>query len=279
MNRRRLDDDDAAARALFVVVGSDGPAHHRVSATDHGRGPWDHGLLHGGPVGGLAAWAAEQVADDDRLLCGRLTLELLGAVPRAELDVTASVVKPGARSSVVDVAIHHDGPLVARASTQWLAPSVGFDTGEDPPPPRPDTTADPAAGVDIEYPRPGFNCDAAELRFASGSTESSGPAVVWARLTSPLMAGRPTTDLVRVATLADLAAAAGWEHDLSCDEVYINPDLTLQLHRYPRGPWVGIDARNRRTAGAVGFNDAVLFDGCSAVGRVTQSLVASPMRL
>lgn len=275
----KLDDEDASSRALFVALGPIGAGSVRLRPTDYTRGPWDHGLLHGGPIGGLAVWAAERLIDtDSKLLCSRLTLELLSAVPLAELDVAAEVVKPGRRSTVVDVRIDHGDRTVARASTQWVMPSPGWTIASVPGPTRPVESADPGAG-DFDYPRPGFNCDAAELRPVTGSTESSGPGTIWARLTSPLVAGLPTSDAVRLATLADLGAAAGWETDPSGMESYINPDLTMQVQRYPTGEWIAIEAANQRTAGAIGFNDAVLYDDDGAFGRILQSLVPSPIQM
>lgn len=276
------DDGDDDERALFrplTISGGAGPdLQARVLPGPYGRGPWDHGLLHGGPVGGLAGWAAESmIGPDEGLLCSRLTVELLSGVPLAPLEVAATVAKPGRRSRVIDVSVVCDGRRVMRATSQWILPSLGWDTPAKPPPPRPEHRSDPA-DADFEYPRPGFNCDAAELRFVAGSTEESGPGLIWARLTSPLMAGFPLTPLVRAATLADLAAAVGWEHGPD-DASFINPDITLQLNRHLDGPWIAIEAANQRAAGGAAFNEATLADDRGPFGRVLQSLVESPNQL
>jgi len=284
-----IDDSTADGRALFTIVEptneqagpasnspllQDGNLTMTVRPTSYGRGPWDHSMLHGGPTVGLAAWAAEHVVGDEELQCGRLTVELHHGVPVAELDVLASMVRASRRSKVVDVAIRHGQTLVARATSQWLMPSDGWDTGHDPAPPRPAEVATPGVG-EFDYPRPGFNCDAAELRYVSGSNELAGPAVIWVRLTSPLIAGQRTSPLVQVATVADLAAAAGFERGPD-DEAFINVDLTLQLDRPPRGPWLAIDARTQRAPGALGHNEATVFDDDGAFGRILQTLVESP---
>ena len=293
--RHSIDDRSADERALFRAVAGTGrlaPGNRKantsapeasgdhasvtVEPTAYGRGPWDHGLLHGGPVVGLAAWAAEQLAGDEPLNCARLTVELHHGVPVATLDVSATVVRSSRRSRVIDVSIRHDSTVVARATSQWLAPSSGWTSGQVDPPPRPDRADDPGA-ADVGYPRPGFNCDAAELRYTSGSNEVSGPAVIWARLTSPLIAGTSTSPFVCVATIADLAAAAGFERGPN-DEAFINADLTLQLDRYPDGEWLALDARTHRAPGAVGHNEATVFDGRGSIGRILQSLVEAPVQ-
>lgn len=271
-----IDDAEAGQRCLFEIVDRadavSGSVLLRPSA--YTRGPWDHNALHGGPVCGLAAWAAEREVGAADLLCGRLTVELLSAVPLADLVVSATTVKPGRRSRVVDVEVTHDGALVARASSQWVRPAPTGSSGHTDPPPRPDEPADPGAG-DVEYPRPGFNADSAELRYLVGSNEESGPSIIWARLTSPVVAGESTSDLARVAALSDFAAAAGWEEGVG-GSAHINPDSTLQLMRYPLGPWIAIDARNRQAADAIGYNDALLYDERGPIGRVLQSLVEAP---
>lgn len=277
MQDLQLDDSTADDRALFRLVEVAGSSSWRVAPTDHTRGPWDHVVLHGGPVCGLAGWAAEHLGGADGLLCGRLTVELLAAVPLAPLLVTATTAKPGRRSRVVDVAITADDRLVARASSQWLRPSVGWTSGGSEPPPRPDVVADPGS-ADIDYPRPGFNCDAAEFRYLSGSNEESGPGVVWARLTSPVVAGLPTSPFAATAALADLAAAVGWERGPD-DASYINADVTLQLTRPPKGPWLAFDAGLVRSVDGLGFNRAVLHDDHGPIGQVLQSLVESPITL
>lgn len=279
-----LDDDDADARALFRLL--DDPSSSeagrsrswRVEAMAHGRGPWDHRTLHGGAVCGLLAWAAESMGEGEGLRCARLTAEFLSAVPTGPLTVDAEVVKPGRRSRLIDVTVRAGERTVARGGTQWLQPDPGWNGGgRSTVGARPASAIDPADG-DLTYPRPGFNCDAVELRPVTGSTEASGPGAVWTRLTSPLMAGQTPSALVRAATLADLAAAAGWERGPD-GASYVNPDLTLQLAHPPRGPWVAIDAATRRSAHGLGFIEGTMLDEGGPIGRVLQSLVRSPIDL
>ena len=104
---------------------------------------------------------------------------------------------------------------------------------------------------------------------------SLGAGVIWARLTSPLLPSESPSPLVTVATIADLAAAAGFERGPD-GEAFINPDLTLQLNRYPSGPWLGLDARTHRSTSGIGFNEATVFDDRGPIGRILQSLVESP---
>jgi acyl-coenzyme A thioesterase PaaI-like protein len=272
------------------------------------RGPWDHGAQHGGAVCGLVAWVMEQAAQAHRpgLVLSRLTVELWRSVPVEPLVGLARVVRPGRRVAVIDVELRPttaapvDPPLV-RAHGQWVAAgrvavapaSTANDDNDhdhddhddhddderdmDVPPPRPLVATDPSAG-DFAYPRPGFNCDAVELRPVSGNTEEPGPGTVWARLRVPVVGGHPATPLQQVATLADLGGAVGWDRSPS-GAAFINPDLTLQLARYPIGPWICFRSRTVARQHGLGYCETALIDDRGRFGWVLQSLVESPYEL
>jgi hypothetical protein len=242
--------------------------------TDWSRGPWNHAMLHGGPVCGLAA-AAVEAAGGDGLLCARMTVELHRAVGLDPITVSARVVKPGRRARVVDAELIQGGQVVARAMSQWVQRDA-LDGGPGPAPPPPVATV--VAGDDFDYPRPGFNCDAVETASVHGSTEESGPAQVWLRLAVPLIAGEPTSRWAATATLSDLVAAAAWE-EAPGGGGFINADVTLQLNRLPAGEWIFLDARSHAAGPAVGFNEALLADHIGPLGRVLQTVVQSPFEM
>ncbi len=256
--------------ALFVPLDA-----HTVRATDYCRGPWSPDTLHGGPVVGLLAHTVEQAAADSPMLCSRLTVEMLRPVPLAILETEAVVVKQGRRATLIDAALRAEGVVVARASSQWIAADLAAAPLGGTVPERPDTPSDGRSGGEFEYPMPGFNCDAAELRYVVGSHEAPGPGITWIRLESPLIAGRVNTPLVTVATVSDLAAAAGWDESPGGGS-YINPDITLQLTRLPRGGWIAVDARVEHGGNRAALLEAVVFDDHGPIGRVLQSLVEAP---
>ncbi len=275
--------DDELPEALFLRVPSADTADGGVgvAATPLARGPWDAGMLHGGAVCGLVGWAVEGVAPPG-LQLARLTVELWRPVDLAPVTVRARVARGGRRLAVVDATVSAGDTTLVRASSTWVAPQPGdatttFAGGAAVPPPLPGTTVDPAAGG-FDYPRPGFNCDAVELRSVHGDTESPGPAVLWARVRRPVVAGSPRTPLQTVATLSDLVAAVGWDWGPG-GVAMINPDVTLQLHRVPDGEWVCVDAAARINGAAVGWCGGTLADAHGVFGHVLQSQTASPYRL
>ena len=143
---------------------------------------------------------------------------------------------------------------------------------------RPAEAADPGAALGLNYPRPGFNCDAVELRPVRGTTEVEGPGLIWVRLRHPVVAGEPTSATLAMITLSDFGVAVGWERAPS-GAGFINPDVTLQLNRPPVGEWVLMASRVHASAAGIGFCETVLSDDIGLFGRILQSLVESPFTL
>ena len=281
-----------------------------VRATELTRGPWAHQVMHGGAIGGLLGWAVER--EQRRLgidqVCSRLTVEILSGMPMATYEITATTVKAGKRTALVDAEVRAapvaagsaagpdsvgstgaadaatrrgNGRLVARATSQWLTPTIP--TGAVPSdgrslPPIPAERADPGANPDIDYPRPGFNADAVDFRFVGGSTEEPGPGRTWLRLDYPLVAGEVTSPLVRVATLADLGAAVGWDFSPS-GGAYINTDVTLQLLRVPAGEWFYFDAATVVAPRGLAGTHTAISDRHGLLGWVLQSQVEAPAEI
>lgn len=268
---------DAEPASLFV---RDGDVLHPTTLT---RGPWDHGALHGGAVCAAVGWAIEQAQPDPGLALARLTVEIRSMVPLGPLETSAAVRKDGRRTRVIDGELRHDGRLLVRANSQWVArhepvPPVPPVVPVSGVPPLPDDVADPAAAADHEYPRPGFNCDAVELRPVRGSTEESGPGLVWVRLRHPVVAGEALSPTASMMALADFGIAVGWERSPT-GGAYINPDVTLHLQRPPLGGWVLMASRSHTTDHGYGFCETVVSDEGGPFGRILQTLVESPYEL
>jgi acyl-CoA thioesterase len=77
--------------------------------------------------------------------------------------------------------------------------------------------------------------------------------------------------LIRVCAAADFGNGAS--QILPSSHTYINPDLTIYLHRYPRGEWVCIDAVTRVEDNGIGLAESRLLDRDGTIGRAVQSLI------
>lgn len=255
--------------ALFVENASG------VVATEMTRGPWSHGVMHGGPICGLLGWAVETALSRTDLICTRLTVEILSGIGVTNLEVTSQVIKNGRKTAVVDGQIRENDKLVGRASSQWLAPSGISSATENRVPDIPPIRADPGSHPDVEYPRPGFNADAIDMRVIEGSTEEPGPGRIWIRLDCPLIHGQETSPFQRISTLADLSAAVGWENSYS-GGTYINTDVTLQMIRKPEDEWVFFESHVEKTHQGIACCYSNIYDKKGLLGWVMQSQIEAP---
>jgi hypothetical protein len=118
-----------------------------------------------------------------------------------------------------------------------------------------------------------FHSRAVEHRFVAGTFVEAGPATDWIRLRVPLVAGEENSPLTRVAAAADFGNGVSWVLSRNEGWAFINPDLTIYLHRYPEGEWVCLDAVTLVGSEGTGVAESRLFDERGAIGRSVQSLL------
>jgi Thioesterase-like superfamily len=246
--------------SFFVALG-DG----RYRATEHTAGPWDPRHQHAGPPAALIAGALEAFRARPEMALGRVTLEILGPIPIAEVEVEVSVERPGRSVELLGAELRCEGQPVVRARA-WrvLRAPVAIASGEAPPPlpgPQPD-----------DFGEFGY-AKAIEFRYAEGGWRELGPAKVWTRLRMPVVDGLEPTPLQRVMVVADsgngVSAALDWSRYL-----FINPELSVHVLREPEGEWVCLDARTE--IAAAGLATSVLSDATGPVARGAQSLLVAP---
>jgi hypothetical protein len=256
----------SAPRALFERHAD------RFVPTPLALGPWSPTALHGGPPAALLARAIERFEGGDQTMVSRLTLELLRPVPLEPLELTTRLVRPGRKVQLIEASL--------RVGTQEMARMTGLRIGQKPLHLPPDLPIEPVAaepperGVDAQRMKgflEGFHTQGVEHRFVRGQLEKAGPATDWIRLRFPLLEDEEPSPLVRVCAAADFGN--GVSQILPRSHTFINPDLTIYLHRYPRGEWVCIDAVTRVEANGVGLAESRLLDRDGTIGRALQSLI------
>jgi hypothetical protein len=240
------------------------------------RGPWSPDALHGGPVAALLAGALEHAGDEAAkgpMQAARLSVELLRPVPVAPLALRATVTRPGRKVQLVDATLGTaDGTEVATArlvrvhDVAVAAPVTHDDRGAPPPP-----TA-PASPMEHRIPYPGFHSHGVEHRFVRGSFAEPGPAVDWIRLRVPVTPDAHPSPLQRVAAAADFGNGISRVTDFDA-MLFINPDLTIHLHRPAVGEWVCIDAVTWMEQRGLALAESRLWDERGPIGRSLQSLL------
>ena len=248
----------------------------RFVPTGHARGPWDPGSLHGGAPAALVAEALQRAEPAEGMAVVRVTFEFLSAVPLAPLHVLSRVVRPGRRLQLVEAELEAGDTVVLRARAVRLRCGTldlprGATVQAGLPCEPPDALEPAAIGSGASGEGEGFGPTATEIRFASGTSWSSGPALAWFRLVRPLVEGEEPSPLARVAAAADFGN--GVSHVLPWDEwLFVNTDLTVHLHRQPAGEWILLDARTHVEATGAGLAESRLFDEHGPIGVSAQSL-------
>jgi hypothetical protein len=240
------------------------------------RGPWTPDAQHGGAPAALLARVVERFADGERMFVARLTLELLRPVPLVRLTARTRFVRPGKKVQLVEASLLAGETEVVRCTALRIrheAVPLPEDLPAPEPPPGPESGADslPPWSEQVQYEA--FHSGAVEHRFVGGSFVEPGPARDWIRLRVPVVAGEEPTPLSRVAAAADFGNGVSWVLSRSDGYVFINPDLTVYLHRYPAGEWVCLDAISLIGPQGTGLAESRLFDERGAIGRSVQSLL------
>ena len=247
----------------------------RFVSSELTRGPWDPDFQHAGPPAALLARELEQLDDADQFQVGRITYEILRAVPIAPLRVEADISRPGRRVQMLEASLSDEEGEVMRARGWRLrtdsVPLPALPQPTDPAPAGPDAAQPggfPETGQQVGYH------SAMEYRFLEGAFTEPGPAKVWMRMRQPLVGDEAPTPLQRVLTAADsgngVSVVLDWNRFL-----FINVDLTVQIERPLDGEWVCLDAITRPHPNGVGAADTVLWDERGRVGRALQTLLIS----
>jgi hypothetical protein len=254
----------AVTDALYVPDGD------QFVSTSLTRGPWSPHSQHGGPPSALLIRAAEQLAGD-HTMTARATIEILRPIPVSNLEVKAEAIRPGHKVQLIGATLIADGSEIARLTSLHLRRNDEFETPPAlhdvaPPPP-------PTEGTNVDAFHLGYESfvnDALEVRYLGRPANETGPSKGWTRLRVPLVAGEDPSPTQRVAVAADCGNGISFEIPFD-SHLFVNPDLTIYLHRPPVGEWVLIDSVTDLGPG-VGLAQSALFDVDGPIGRSLQAL-------
>ncbi len=246
--------------AFYLPLGTD-----TFRSTDHTIGPWGQDSQHLGPPSALLVRSLLAL----RPTLSRVTFEVLGPVPVADLTVSTSVERPGRSVELLSASLSFDGrtALTARAwhmvgsDTTAVAGGVG------------ESLAPPGSAVPMEIPDHwgGGYLAAVEWLSVSGGIFTPGDAQVWARPRVSVVEGFEPSPLELLFAVVDSASGVSSRVDIR-KWYAINTDLTVHLHRQPVGEWVGMDARTTIGPDGVGVATSVVHDVEGPVGTTAQAL-------
>ncbi len=239
--------------------------------TEHTRGPWDENACHAGPPTGLLARAVEQLLPEKRLI--RLNVDLLRPIPFEGFHIDAKISRNG-RSTAASTAnlIAKSGKIIATAHALHMLEQPATDY-----PSHSRTFGNAAQAHEGPFPiqtlhdKNAFNGAGVHMRYPEGENGAPGPTTVWMK-TVPLLADEEPSAFQRICPLADCGNAFGRNAEPS-QVSFVNPDLTIVLHRNPEGEWLGSQSVGYWEPNGQGLADALLFDEKGVVGRALQTLL------
>jgi hypothetical protein len=247
--------------------------HDRFRATEHTGGAWDLETQHIAPALGLLAHVVETDRDarrDDGLVLARLSYDILGTVPVAEVDVDVQVVRKGRTIELVEAVLGHGGRPAVRLRAWLMAPRDTVElrgTAHEHLPPRGRFEPWDPAGV-----WPGGFIRTVEVRRRQ---LAAGRAGIWVRTQVPLVADEQVSAMSRFVGLLDVANGMTVRADPTA-VLFPNVDLTAHFFDQPQGEWLGLDVTVSFGPGGLGLTTSVLQDERGPIGTSSQCLTVRP---
>lgn len=247
--------------AYFHSLGSG-----RYQATEATGGAWNPRQQHIAPTLGLLVHVLEQRAGADSLGLARLSFDIYGTVPIAEVEVSTKVLRPGRTIELSEAALSHDQRSVAVLRAWALAEADTTDLEISPLPEFPPPDA-------LEPWNPSDIWPGAFIRSFDGYRRvlAPGRAQAWLRPEAELVSGERVSALARYVGLIDVANGIALAVDPR-KAAFPNVDSTVSFFRHPQGEWVGLDVTQSAGPGGIGLTQTVLHDEHGPIGVLTQTL-------
>ncbi|MFJ5302835.1 thioesterase family protein [Streptomyces sp. NPDC088350] len=247
---------------------------HRYKPTVHASGAWDPDELHFSPLGGLVVHAIEReraARPETGLVLARISYDILGRLALDECEIRVETVRPGRTIELVEaVVLVADRPVV-RARAWFLATldTSGVAGGAD-------DRLTPPEGLDtweMSALWPGGYIASLDVRPLA--PPRPGRTTAWISTRHALVADEPGSPLASYLALVDTANGIAVRQPPTA-WIYPNVDLTVHLHRQPRGNWTGLDTTVTFGPTGQGLTSTVLHDVDGPVGHAQQILTVRP---
>jgi len=242
---------------------------------DGARGPWSADACHAGPVTGLLVRALEREIPDKQLV--RVTASYLRPIPMAGFHIETETTRSGRSTTAAAARLTDtDGRTCATAFSLHFECSE-FDelaTAFIPPPDLRGAVPGQFVDESSHHDRPFFR-DAIEVSYPPGENSGPGPTTLWMR-TPPLLPGEDPSPFQRICPLADCGNGTSRNADFNA-VTFVNPDLTIILHRLPESEWLASSAISFWERTGIGLAQATLFDEKGSVGVASQTLLIKPL--
>lgn len=234
-------------------------------------GPWSPDSQHAGPPSALLVRAMERVESPAAVRLARVSVDVLGPIPVAPLDIEVRTVRPGRSVELLEATASIDGrpALVARGWRMRPTPEDFPVHGDHSGPAA--SRAPRERGAMMSFAHGEGYLSVVDFSFDSGSGDALGPAEAWGRSTIDLIDGETMTGWQHTVLVADSASGVSLATD-PLTYPAINCDLVVSLHREPDVGWVHLSTETVGGPGAGAMTDTLLSDDHGRIGRSVQNL-------
>lgn len=246
-------------------------AEGRFESSPLTAGPWSPDSQHAGPPSALLVRAMERFEQRPGTRLARVSVDVLGPVPVADLEIEVRTVRPGRSLELLEAtASAGDRPvLVARGwrmrSTPGDFPVHGDHTGPEVP------AAPRVRGAMMSFAHADGYLSVVDFSFDHGDGDALGPARAWGRSRLDLVDGESMTGWQHTILVADSASGISLATD-PLTYPAINCDLVVSLHREPMPGWVHLDSETVGGPDGGVVTDTRLSDDRGRIGRSVQNL-------
>ncbi|HEU4360744.1 MAG TPA: thioesterase family protein [Mycobacterium sp.] len=249
-------------------AGTDGE-FELFDSTNLTQSNWSSELQHGSPPLALLTRAAEALLTGSGMRIGRLSLEILGAIPVQQVRARAWVDRPGRRISLLAAELRAGAAdrVVARLSAWALTTTDTRSVATDRHPPLAEGATQPIPAWFV-----GTSGYFHSVRWRHQGSGADGTTVAWLTPVVHLVDTDETTPLQRLAMVVDSANGVGAALDIA-EFTFMNTDTVVHLHRLPTGADFGLRARGSIGPDGIGVTTAELFDRTGFIGTSAQTLL------
>ena len=237
-------------------------------------GAWAVDEQHISPMTGLVVHAVETFAaarGADGLAVARVSMDILGVLKLEDFAIVVESVRPGRTIELLEAVVIARGRPAVRARVWRMAEpdTAAVAGGQAPALPAPESVP----GWAMSDAWPGEFITTLEVRPTV--PVRPGRTTAWISTRLDLLAGEQVSDLARFLALVDTANGIAVRESPK-DWLFPNLDLTVHLHRQPRGRWTGLDTTVVFGAHGHGLTSTTLHDLDGPVGRAEQILTVRP---
>ena len=238
-------------------------------STIHTQGAWNAHEQHMAPVAGILTRELELHQPRPDLRMARLNFDILGLIPAGQFRIETKILRPGRTIELLQAEMIAEERVAVRATVWRLqrGDSLAVAGLEEKAMP---SVEDTALWDGMNH-WPGGYIESLQMRVVEGHRPGRGQ--VWIRSPYDMVAGEPTTDMVRLMGLVDTANGIAFRVPPGAGSyMFPNVDLSIHLHREPVGEWLGLDTSVTFGTDGIGLTSTVLNDVQGPFGRAAQIL-------